>query len=802
MDVNDDDWINYWRTEVSNTVLERGTRNAVKRVRSSIEHPKQMRESNNLRCMAVPYLFRELNFQNVEGALSAVQVQTVAFAIQALLKPPHGFFLGDGTGTGKSRIMAGIALEFHLRFPQGVIIYVTRNLILTKNFEEEAERVWSLLSPIQLPNPVRTIIKCFSYCKLTRQGNIADVINCNPSQKMLIMLDEAHCAGNRKSATFNVISQLQNLTPNALTVYSTATAASNVHQMGYMVKLGLWGPGTPYASYDQFRYTLQTAGEAAMELTAVNLKARGRYVCRQLKETTSSTSVGIPLQARQKFIFDRAQHLYRGHKQVTFLRHVGLSLKTRSAIPTFQRYLKQNLAVIILVDHTGESWFPDSICTGMLRRANASESELDEMRNLENPIDIIRKWAYDNGYGIAELTGRRLRPTVAGVSSDVMIPEKVPLLSSSIDSFNRDEVQIAIASRTACTGLSLDGHIGGRRRVMCILEIPWSEKAYVQAIGRIERSNTGTETGQRCILWSQSLLDESVTLARLQQRLRSLAALTRADACESPTEVSKLERFQAAEWKTIFVKLYSLKLLSFMLFHQMTVPYISGIASSIRDTATSRRNLPWNRRQTHASMVERVINELSIILTTYTAYSTTTCIEALGKVFLLFPAFAQQLIGECSYRYTTLLALRARGLPSEVCRTVVEYSVSIPAMNDVNSLISSIGGIGDFSRAFPKCPAVGDRYKLTTRLSRFSTREQHVLALLKDATDLDANAKSNSNDLLEYFYGKGWIKAGELMPLCGLSQPCGTRQLWSATVKLSVRARYGQWQIDESHLFD
>ena len=62
---------------------------------------------------------------------------------------------------------------------------------------------------------------------------------------------------------------------------ASATGASDVNNLAYAVRLGLWGPGTAFANREQFISEIRDGGIAAMELVArdprrANLVARLR----------------------------------------------------------------------------------------------------------------------------------------------------------------------------------------------------------------------------------------------------------------------------------------------------------------------------------------------------------------------------------------------------------------------------------------------------------------------------------------------------------------------------------------------
>lgn len=54
--------------------------------------------------------------------------------------------------------------------------------------------------------------------------------------------------------------ELQRRLPNARVLYVSATGATEASNLGYMQRLGLWGPGTSFVSKDEFIDLLQQQG--------------------------------------------------------------------------------------------------------------------------------------------------------------------------------------------------------------------------------------------------------------------------------------------------------------------------------------------------------------------------------------------------------------------------------------------------------------------------------------------------------------------------------------------------------------
>lgn len=136
-----------------------------------------------------------------------------------------------------------------------------------------------------------------------------------------IVFDECHKAKNlcptgssKPTKTGLTALELQNRLPKARVVYASATGASEPRNMAYMVRLGMWGQGTPFENFNDFItavekrlvlcflfrrvppyiqcvirvishfpiHILYFSGVGAMEIVAMDMKLRGMYIARQL----------------------------------------------------------------------------------------------------------------------------------------------------------------------------------------------------------------------------------------------------------------------------------------------------------------------------------------------------------------------------------------------------------------------------------------------------------------------------------------------------------------------------------------
>jgi hypothetical protein len=216
-----------------------------------------------------------------------------------------GYFLGDGTGTGKGRQLAGIILDQWLRGN-------CRHIWLSKNetLLEDARRDWSALGGLpldvqplsqwKLGAPVsmdRGIL--FVTHPTLRSGRddatrLRQIVDWATSEfEGVIAFDEAHAMANAaggegsrgrvKGSEQGIAGvRLQNLLPRARVLYASATGASDVNNLAYATRLGLWGAETAFADRGHFVASIRQGGIAAMELVARDLKALGLYTARAL----------------------------------------------------------------------------------------------------------------------------------------------------------------------------------------------------------------------------------------------------------------------------------------------------------------------------------------------------------------------------------------------------------------------------------------------------------------------------------------------------------------------------------------
>ncbi|WP_420830020.1 strawberry notch-like NTP hydrolase domain-containing protein [Croceicoccus hydrothermalis] len=263
-----------------------------------------------------------------EQRLSEAQLETVIYAgnawsqfLPGLFKPDEkgvgltlsedgeayrkGYFLGDGTGAGKGRQIAGCILDNWLAGRKRAI-WVSKNEQLLEDARRDWEALGGMSADIQPLSawkidqsvPFRDGIVFVTYPTLRSQRQDATRLKqlldwAGNDFEGVIAFDESHemggvAGGEGLKGAKNGSQQgiagvlLQNHLPHARVLYASATGASDVNNLAYAVRLGLWGPETAFANREDFISQIRAGGIAAMELVSRDLKALGLYQSRAL----------------------------------------------------------------------------------------------------------------------------------------------------------------------------------------------------------------------------------------------------------------------------------------------------------------------------------------------------------------------------------------------------------------------------------------------------------------------------------------------------------------------------------------
>ena len=141
---------------------------------------------------------------------------------------------------------------------------------------------------------------------------------CGDDFDGVIVFDECHKAKNlcpggagKPTKTGQTVLELQNKLPKARVIYASATGASEPKHMAYMVRLGIWGPGSPFRDFNEFLGAVEKRGVGAMEIVAMDMKLRGMYIARQLSFQGVTFRIDeVELSGKMRKIYDDSVNLW------------------------------------------------------------------------------------------------------------------------------------------------------------------------------------------------------------------------------------------------------------------------------------------------------------------------------------------------------------------------------------------------------------------------------------------------------------------------------------------------------------
>lgn len=401
------------------------------KLKGGVPHPANIVESSSMAAVDPPDITYKTSLPPEiikEGKLSDLQLETVHYAGQQFEKiMPNGqrmgYFIGDGTGVGKGRQIAGIVAD---QWNKGVkrILWVSASRDLMEDAKRDVNDLgvdipissindYAPGGDIEAPKGIvfstytSLIAKSKSGKQQTRQKQLENWLG-NDS---IIIFDEAHKAknalavgpGGEPTQTAQAVIGIQDNLPKAKVVYSSATGATDVRNMAYMTRLGLWGPKTSFSEgFIQFLSEIDGGGVGAMEMVARDMKALGMYSSRAISfEGVDYREVIHELDDNQRRIYNIAAQAWQTVLQnieaaigVTnggalakkkamsafwgahqrFFKQIVTAMKVPTAIKEVERSLDEGKSVVLSIIGTGESRTKD-----LINKATAEGSQLEDL---------------------------------------------------------------------------------------------------------------------------------------------------------------------------------------------------------------------------------------------------------------------------------------------------------------------------------------------------------------------------------------------------------------------------------------
>ncbi|XP_065082597.1 protein strawberry notch isoform X2 [Ochlerotatus camptorhynchus] len=351
------------------------------------------------------------------GQLSALQLESITYASQAhdhLLADGSraGFLVGDGAGVGKGRTIAGIMYENYLKGRKKAI-WISVSNDLRYDAERDLRDIGANRINVYALNKLKYAKINSSTNNNVKKGVIFGTYSaligesqnttgkyksrlkqllqwCGEDFDGVIVFDECHKAKNlcpvgssKPTKTGLTALDLQNKLPKARVVYASATGASEPRNMAYMVRLGIWGQGTPFPSFMDFIAAVEKRGVGAMEIVAMDMKLRGMYIARQLSfhgvtfkieevpltrdfRQVYDESVELWVEAMQKFteaaeLIDAENRMkktmwgqfWSAHQR--FFKYLCIASKVNHAVRVAREAIKYGKCVVIGLQSTGEA---------------------------------------------------------------------------------------------------------------------------------------------------------------------------------------------------------------------------------------------------------------------------------------------------------------------------------------------------------------------------------------------------------------------------------------------------------------
>lgn len=409
-------------------------------------HPDPIVETSSLSAVQPPEPTYDLRIKEEleeSKALSCLQIETLVYACQRHLQQladgtRAGFFVGDGAGVGKGRTIAGLIWE-NWKHGRRKALWISVGSDLKYDARRDLDDVGATcvgVNPLnKLPYSkldsknvgVKDGVVFLTYNSLIAssekgRSRLQQLVQwCGPDFDGLLIFDECHKAknlvpeaGSQPTRIGQAVVDIQDKIPQARVLYCSATGASEPRNMGYMVRLGLWGAGTSFSDFSKFLGALDKGGVGALELVAMDMKARGMYVCRTLSYKGAEFEiVEAPLEAGMEAMYNKSAEfwaelriemlsanaflpnekpnssqlwrLYWSSHQ-RFFRHLCMSAKVPVTVRLAKKALSANKCVVIGLQSTGEARTEEAVTKYGV--------ELDDF--VSGPRELLLKFVEEN----------------------------------------------------------------------------------------------------------------------------------------------------------------------------------------------------------------------------------------------------------------------------------------------------------------------------------------------------------------------------------------------------------------------
>ncbi|XP_071502207.1 uncharacterized protein [Diadema antillarum] len=385
-----------------------------------IKHPGDIVEAATLSAVPLPKATYNLAASVPDtiiqgGKLSDLQLEGIMYACQRHQQIlPNGcragFFIGDAAGVGKGRQISGIVLDNFVR-GRTKHVWFSISADLKVDAQRDVNDLGCHIKVIEgcqhldketrafgLSSSMKDGIVFSTYATLVssvqkgvggRQSRLQQLIDWCGGDRFdgCLIFDECHKAkhfipGKEKNSTkvAMAVTSIQRMLPLARVVYCSATGVTDVKNMAFMERLGLWGDGATFRTFEHFLDTITKRGLGAAEMLAMEMKASGMYVSRALSfQQAKFITVEATLTPDQVKMYDTATHIWKelqrslnialGRTNTStgriwstfwschqrFFKQLCLGVKVPSIVKEAQASLAEGKCVVIGLQSTGEA---------------------------------------------------------------------------------------------------------------------------------------------------------------------------------------------------------------------------------------------------------------------------------------------------------------------------------------------------------------------------------------------------------------------------------------------------------------
>ena len=306
------------------------------------------------------------------GALSNIQLERICYAGQRhAQRLPTGarpaYIVGDGTGFGKGRCLAGIIIDNYNQGRKRTLWLSISNQLL-----ESTRRDLRDLNASQIPlhqlnewdvneelDFGQGVIFC-SYNTLIARSKITEKTRLEQliewlGEDGIVIFDECQRAQHALATaqgdatqTGTAVIDLQDhvLRPDIRFIYSSATSVVEVAHLCYMTRLGLWGEGTCFPNgFGEFSSEIAAGGLGSLEMVTRSMKANGMSNASTLSYGIDPAS-GLAVEYQEVFheLTDKQREIYNNAAAAwqVVLQNIDEALQITNAGPRQAAFAKSH----------------------------------------------------------------------------------------------------------------------------------------------------------------------------------------------------------------------------------------------------------------------------------------------------------------------------------------------------------------------------------------------------------------------------------------------------------------------------